>query len=193
MSFPDRETVLDFITKNPSLTTKQEIARGLKVKGRERQTLRAILRELESEGVLERTGKRAWAKADTPPPTGVIVFESIDEHGDLIARAVGRDGAFGPAIHYAGYQGKSRGPAPGVGDRGLAKVDETGGEYRAKLIKLFEKGDEETPITGRFERTPKGGRIVPANRKDKRSILISESDRNGAEDGDLVTALPKPG
>ena len=193
MSFPDRETVLDFISKNPSLTTKQEIARGLKVKGRERQMLRAILKELESEGVLERTGKRAWAKADTPPPTGVIVFESIDEHGDLIARAVGRDGAFGPAIHYAGYQGKSRGPAPGVGDRGLAKVDETGGEYRAKLIKLFEKRDEETPMTGRFERTPKGGRIVPANRKDKRSLLISESDRNGAEDGDLVTALPKPG
>ena len=52
LSFPDRETVLDFISKNPSLTTKQEIARGLKVKGRERQMLRAILKELESEGVL---------------------------------------------------------------------------------------------------------------------------------------------
>lgn len=193
MSFPDRETVLDFISKNPTLTTKQEIARGLKVKGRERQNLRAILKELEDDGTLERTGKRAWAKADTPPPTGIIAFESIDSDGDLIARAVGRDGTFGPAIRYAGYKTKSRGPAPGVGDRGLADVRETGGEYRAKLIKLFEKRDEESPMTGRFERTPRGGRIVPANRKDKRSLLIAESDRKGAEDGDLVTAVPKPG
>ncbi|MEQ9315112.1 MAG: ribonuclease R [Henriciella sp.] len=193
MSFPDRETVLDFINKNPALTTKQEIARGLKVKGRERQALRAILKELEADGTLERTGKRAWAKVDSPPPTGVIAFEAIDEDGDLIARMAGNDGNFGPPIRYAGYMGKNRGPAPGVGDRGLAKIQESGGDYHAKLIKLFEKRDEERPMTGRFERTPKGGRIVPANRRDKRSFLIAEGDRNGAEDGDLVTATPKPG
>ncbi|WP_084396780.1 ribonuclease R [Henriciella aquimarina] len=193
MSFPDRETVLDFISNNPSLTTKQEIARGLKVKGRERQALRAILKELEADGTLERTGKRAWAKADTPPPTGVVVFEEIDKDGDLIARAVGREGTFGPPIRYAGYQGKSRGPAPGVGDRGLAKVNESNGEYHAKLIKLFEQRDEDSPMTGRFERNPKGGRVIPASRKDKRTLLIDRSDSKGAEDGDLVTAIPKPG
>ena len=193
MSFPDRETVLDFISSNPSLTTKQEIARGLKVKGRERQTLRAVLKELEEDGTLERTGKRAWAKADQPPPTGVIVFEEIDGDGELIARASGRDGTFGPPIRYAGYGGKSRGPAPGVGDRGLARINEANGEYHAKLLKLFEKRDEESPMTGRFERTPRGGRVVPASRKDKRSLLIAEGDRKGAEDGDLVRAVPKPG
>ncbi|MEE2878379.1 MAG: RNB domain-containing ribonuclease, partial [Pseudomonadota bacterium] len=193
MSFPDRETVLEFISKNPSLTTKQEIARGLKVKGRERQALRAILKELEDDGTLERTGKRAWAVADQPPPTGVIAFQEIDDDGELIARAVGRDGTFGPPIRYAGYSGKSRGPAPAVGDKGLAKINEANGEYHAKLLKLFEKRDEESPMTGRFERTPRGGRVVPASRKDKRSFLISEGDRKGAEDGDLVRAIPKPG
>lgn len=193
MSFPDRETVLDFINKNPSLTTKQEIARGLKVKGRERQNLRAILKELEADGTLERTGKRAWSKADQPPPTGVISFEEIDSDGELIARAVGRDGTFGPPIRYAGYSGKSRGPAPGIGDKGLARINQSNGEYHAKLLKLFEKRDEDSPMTGRFERTPRGGRIVPASRKDKRTLLIAESDRKGAEDGDLVRAMPKPG
>ena len=193
MSFPDREIVLDFISNNPSLTTKQEIARGLKVKGRERQRLRSILRELETDGTLERTGKRAWAIADRPPPTGVISFEEIDNDGELIARAVGREGVFGPPIRYAGYQGKSRGPAPGVGDRGLAKVNESNGEYHAKLLKLFEQRDEDTPMTGRFESNPKGGRIIPASRKDKRKLLIDKGDSKGAEDGDLVTARPKPG
>ena len=36
MTFPDRQTVLDFLRENPSATTKQEIARGLKLKGKER-------------------------------------------------------------------------------------------------------------------------------------------------------------
>jgi ribonuclease R len=193
MSFPDRETVLDFITKNPTLTTKQEIARGLNVKGRERQSLRRVLKDLEADGTLERTGKRAWAKTDTPPPTGVIVFEEIDNDGELMARSVGRDGAFGPPIRYAGYSGRSKGSAPGVGDRGLARINEANGEYHAKLLKLFEQRDDERPLIGRFESTPKGGRIVPASRKDKRSLLIDKSDAKGAEDGDLVSAAPRPG
>ena len=62
MSFPDRETVLAFLKKNPDATTKQEIARGLKVKGRERQTLRAILKDLEADGTLTKTGRRAWQR-----------------------------------------------------------------------------------------------------------------------------------
>ncbi|WP_018146990.1 ribonuclease R [Henriciella marina] len=193
MNFPDRETVLEFIAKNPTATTKQDIARGLNVKGRERQTLRQVLKDLENDGTLERTGKRAWAKADTPPPTGVIVFEKIDDDGELMARSVGRDGAFGPPIRLAGFSGKSKGPAPGIGDKGLARINEANGEYHAKLLKLFEKRDEQSQLTGRFEKTPRGGRIVPASRKDKRSLLIDASDAKGAEDGDLVTAMPKPG
>ncbi|MEL7285631.1 MAG: hypothetical protein AAGJ68_13995, partial [Pseudomonadota bacterium] len=63
MSFPDKQTVLDFLKQNPDATTKQDIARGLKVKGRERQTLRAILKELETDGTLTKTGKRAWAQS----------------------------------------------------------------------------------------------------------------------------------
>lgn len=193
MSFPDRDAVLKFIADNPSATTKQEIARGLKVKGRERQTLRQVLKDLEDDGTLERTGKRAWAKTDTPPPTGVIVFEEIDSDGELMGRSVGREGAFGPPIRYAGYSGRTKGPAPGIGDKGLARINEANGEYHAKLLKLFEKRDEETSLTGRFEKTPRGGRVVPASRKDKRTFLIDGTDAKGAEDGDLVTAMPKPG
>ena len=63
MSFPDRQTVLDFLRDNPGATSKQDIARGLKVKGRERQTLRGILKELEADGTLTKTGKRAWAQS----------------------------------------------------------------------------------------------------------------------------------
>ncbi|HRK69837.1 MAG TPA: ribonuclease R, partial [Hyphomonas sp.] len=77
MSFPDRQTVLDFLKENPDATTKADIARGLKVKGRERAVLREILEELEREGKLERTGKRSWAQADRPPPSGLVEFTRL--------------------------------------------------------------------------------------------------------------------
>ncbi|MEM7492616.1 MAG: ribonuclease R [Pseudomonadota bacterium] len=193
MSFPDKQTVLDFLRENPNATTKQEIAKGLAVKGRERQTLRGILKELEADGTLKKTGKRAWAKTDTPPPTCVITFEGRNEDGELTARAVGKEGPFGPQLIYDGYNGKMRGPAPGIGDRGLARLKEhEGGYWTARLMKLFETRDEEKPLTGVFQRTARGGRVEPASRKDKRSLLINESDTNGAVDGDLVTAMPIP-
>ena len=194
MSFPDKQTVLDFLKENPHATTKQDIAKGLKVKGRERQTLRTILNELEANGVLKKTGKRAWAQADTPPPTTVIEFTHIDANGDLIARAVGKEGVFGPDLAYDGYNGKMRGPSPGKGDRGLARLKQhDGGNWTARLMKLFEKREDEKPVTGVFERTHRGGKVSPASRKDKRELLISEADTGGAENGDLVKATALPG
>lgn len=192
MSFPDRETVLAFLRENPEATSKQDIARGLKVKGRERQTLRAILKDLEADGTLTKTGKRAWAQTDIPPPTCVIRFERTDEDGELIARAFGKEGAYGPDLIFDGYSGKSRGPAPGIGDRGLARVKQSGGVWTARLMKLFETKDEEGPVTGVYLNTARGGRVKAASRKVKHELHVREADKNGAEDGDLVLARPLP-
>ncbi|MEC7290064.1 MAG: ribonuclease R [Pseudomonadota bacterium] len=192
MSFPDRQTVLDFLRDNPGATSKQDIARGLKVKGRERQTLRGILKELEADGTLTKTGKRAWAQSDVPPPTSVIVFERVDGNGDLIARASGKDGPYGPDLVFDGYTKKVRGPAPGVGDRGLARIKQSNSTWSARLMKLFEKRDDERPVTGVYLRTARGGRIKAASRKVKHELHVREGDVNGAEDGDLVVAMPMP-
>ncbi|MEL6858421.1 MAG: ribonuclease R [Pseudomonadota bacterium] len=192
MSFPDRQTVLTFLKENPDATSKQDIARGLKVKGRERQTLRAILKDLEADGTLTKTGKRAWAQTGTPPPTCVIHFERTDENGDLIARAFGKDGAYGPDLIYDGYSGKARGNAPGIGDRGLARIKEADGVWTARLMKLFETREDERPITGVYMQTARGGRVKPASRKIKFELHVREADKNGAEDGDLVIAAPFP-
>ena len=192
MSFPDKQTVLDFLRENPSITSKQDIARGLQVKGRERQTLRQILKDLEADGSLKKTGKRAFARADVPPPTSVIAFEGRNEDGELLARAVGQKGPFGPELIYDGYARGRRGTAPGIGDRGLARLHEEHGVWTARLMKLFERRDDDQPVVGLFERTRRGGEVKPARRKEKKTYLISEADRLGAEDGDLVKVLPIP-
>jgi len=193
MTFPDKQTVLDYIRDNPTATTKQAIAKGLKVKGEERAALRAILRELEADGALERTGKRAWSQADRPPPTGIVEFMRIDKNGDLIGKSIGDNGPFGPDITYAGPSGKPRGKtkAPGVGDRALCKINEDDGEWRARAITVLEKRISER-LVGLYSTTARGGRVNPSNRKDRREFVIQEGDTNGAKDGDLVIAEPKP-
>lgn len=205
MNYPDKQTVLDFIRDNPDKTTKRDIAKGLKVKGQERQRLRAILRDLE-DGAVKPSGKREWSpaesdaagspaparKSDKPPATGIIEFENIDEHGDLIGRA-SRDGEmYGPSVRYTGYDGKHRQREPGPGDRALCKITRAGDEWVAKAIRVFEKR-EGAPLIGLFERGTRGGKVVSANRKDKREFIIKEADLNGAEDGDLVSADAAPG
>jgi ribonuclease R len=192
MSFPDRQTVLDFLKENPDATTKADIARGLKVKGRERAVLREILTELEREGKLERTGKRSWAQADRPPPSGLVEFTRLTKEGDLIGQCVGEGGLFGPELIYGGPSGKNRSRAPAKGDRAICKiVGRENGEWRAYVITLLEKRVSER-IVGLFERGPRGGRVVPASRKERRELLIQEADSRGAKDGDLVIAEPKP-
>lgn len=192
MSFPDRQTVLDFLRENPGATSKADIARGLKVKGRERAVLRDVLKELEEEGKLERTGKRSFAQADRPPPSGLVEFTRLTKDGDLLGQCVGDSGLFGPELVYGGPSGKSRGRAPAKGDRAVCKIAQRdNGEWRAYVITLLEKRLSDR-IVGLYEHAPRGGRVIPASRKERRELLIQEGDRKGAKDGDLVVAEPKP-
>lgn len=192
MSFPDRQTVLDFLRENPGATSKADIARGLKVKGRERAILRDVLKELEEEGKLERTGKRSFAQADRPPPSSLVEFTRLTKDGDLLGQCVGDSGLFGPELVYGGPSGKSRSRAPAKGDRAVCKIAQReNGEWRAYVITLLEKRLSDR-IVGLYEHAPRGGRVIPASRKERRELLIQEADRKGARDGDLVVAEPKP-
>ncbi|MEL6257693.1 MAG: ribonuclease R [Pseudomonadota bacterium] len=186
-----KQTVLDYLAKHPGAGTKRDIAKGLGVKGPQRRELREILASLEEDGTLARTGKREWATADQPPPTGIVAFQRIDENGDLIGRTSGRDGAFGPEIRYAGKSSKrARSRDPGIGDKALCHIDETDDGFEARMIKLLE-ARESDGMVGVYERTFKAGRVKSADKKDRRELLIEEGDRHGAEDGDLVRAEPK--
>ena len=187
-----RQTVLDYLARNPGETNKRDIARGLGANGESRRELRLILKQLEDEGVISRVGKRAFARADTPPPTTIVEFYRLDEHGELIGKAVGRDGLFGPEILYAGPRGKRRDPDPGIKDRALCDVEEgRDGLWRARMIKKMEARQAE--FIGVFDKNAHGGGTVDStSRKDKRSFLIFPSDANGASDDDLVRVEPLP-
>ena len=188
-----KQKVLDYLERHPNQTNKREIARGLGVTGSGRVALRQILKQLEEDGSIARVGKRAFASVDTPPPTTVVQFEAIDEQGDLIGRAQGEDGLFGPQIVFAGFMGKRRDKAPGRGDRALCRVEKSDdGEWRARVIKTFDAAPQNS-IIGLFEANKFGGIVKPANRKLKKDYLIEKWDARDAEDGDLVRIKPKRG
>jgi ribonuclease R len=83
-------------------------------------------------------------------------------------------------------------PVAGVGDRALLRCervrDPEAGEppYTGRVVKLLAKA--RTQVLGVFHALPGGGgRIVPVDKKSRgRELAVAESDRRGAEDGDLV-------
>ncbi|MBI1358848.1 MAG: ribonuclease R [Alphaproteobacteria bacterium] len=188
---PTREMVLDYLEKHPDHGTKRDIARGLHVTGGDRVALREILAELEREGALTRTAKRAWSPSEAPPPTGIVKFERIDSDGDLIGRAVGRDGPYGPDIHFAGGAGKSRHIALGVGERALCRVDKgADGVWRAKAIKKIDAAPDVT-VVGVYRANKHGGVVEPTSRKDKFDYIVERHDAREARDGDIVRIAPR--
>ncbi|MCI4645638.1 MAG: ribonuclease R [Hyphomonadaceae bacterium] len=198
MSFPDKKTVMAFLEANPHITTRRDIAKGLNVKGDQRAQLRAVLKDLERDGEVERRGKRRHGKKDQLPPTTLVSFLRIDEHGDLIGKAKSGDGLFGPDLIYSGPAHRAKGGRdkarqrdPGIGDVALCKITEGPEGFQARVIKVLDKRENE-PVIGLFTSTRHGGRVESVNRRDKYDLLIERQDMGEAADGDLVRVMPKP-
>lgn len=56
---PTKEQILQWITDNPGLSAKRDIAKAFGIKGAGRIELKRILKELEEDGALEKK-KRAY-------------------------------------------------------------------------------------------------------------------------------------
>jgi ribonuclease R len=190
--------VLSYLEKNPSHGAKRDIARGLDVATEHRPELRRILNELEAEGALVRTAKRAFQPAEMPPPTGIVKFERIDKDGELIGRAMGRDGPFGPDIFYQGSSGPKQGRggreiALAPGDRALSRITKgSDGVWRARAIKNIDTTPD-TSLIGVYRANRYGGVVEPTSRKEKGDYIIEKADARNAADGDLVRINARPG
>lgn len=191
-----RERVLAALRKAGGKAQKRDIARELGIGPEQKKELRQILRALEEEGALGRTGRKRYADAQALPESGVMDILDRDPDGELMARMRGPEGYFGPLIRLApGEARRMRGEAAiGVGDRVLARIHrDEAGEYEARVIKRL--GQSAHRILGVF-RAPKdtravkfgGGRVEPADRKARHDLIIEAAHVGEAKDGDLVFA-----
>lgn len=183
---PSKSAILQWITDNPALTAKREIAKAFGIKGAARIDLKRILKELEAEGHLQKR-KKTFRERDSLPPVSVLQIIGPDSDGDLEARALEWEGE-GPEPQILVIP-KSGDKALGAGDRILARVTKlkgVGNLYEARLIRHIGANPER--IIGIFRQGHEGGRILPIDKGASKEWLVPSGASSGAKDGELVEA-----
>jgi ribonuclease R len=183
---PSKQEVLDWISANPTLTAKRDIARAFGIKGAARIDLKALLREMEDEGLL-RKRKTSYRDADELPPVAVLRVRAPDAEGDLWADPVEWEGK-GKAPKILMVL-KPTDPALGEGDRVLARLELVKSQehdYAARVIRQI--GTNPQRIVGIFRKGSEGGRIVPIDKGADRQWVVPAGAEAEAKDGELVEA-----
>ncbi len=182
---PSKAEVLDWISANPTLTSKRDISKAFGIKGAARIDLKQLLKQLEDEGHLQKRS-RSYRDPERLAPVSVLQMMHPTSDGDLFARPVEWHGSGEEPLVLMVL--KPTDPAVGYGDRALCKLVEVSGEafqYEARIIRRI--GQSQTRVLGVFRKTAEGGRIVPIDKSGK-EWLVLEHATNDAKDGELVEA-----
>ncbi|MDB5550169.1 MAG: rnr [Rhizobium sp.] len=191
---PPREILLEFIQDNPDRASKRDIARAFGLKGDTRIELKAALRALEDDGLLQKT-RKSLTRPGALPPVTVLDVTMRDVDGELIGRPAEwlEENGVAPAVLIRQSSGsdrsKTKAPVAGIGDRVVAKIfpnKERGGPaYTARIIKVIDKRKVGAGLGVYREIDDGRGRILPI---EKRGIEmeVDPEYRGDAKDGDLV-------
>ena len=182
---PSREQILDFIAKSDVPAGKREIARAFGLHGNEKITLKALLKDMADEGLIDSARGRAFHKMGGVPKVTVLRVTDITEEGVALAVPETWHGESGPPPQLRVKELKGRkGPALGVGDRILARTEEAGRGWIAHPMKKLARGEE--LMLGVLHREGDKLWLRPVDKREKRDTLVS--DAGDADAGDLVLA-----
>ncbi|MDP9629733.1 UNVERIFIED_ORG: ribonuclease R [Ensifer adhaerens] len=189
---PPRDVLMRFIAENPERASKREIAKAFGLKGDTRVELKALLRSLEADGLVEKK-RKSLVRPGALPPVTVLDITMRDVDGELIGRPaewLDDDGVAPAVLIKQSTVGKDKGKTPvgGLGDRVLAKIfpakDRGGPAYTARIIKVLDKRRD--AVLGVFRATAGGGgRLMPIEKRGE-EILVDPDFVGDAKDGDLI-------
>jgi ribonuclease R len=189
--FPSRDQVLAFIRESDGKISKREIARAFQLKGPDRIRLKALLREMEAEGQVDRGRRRRLSAPGALPEVCVVQVIGPDEDGDLWARPINLspDDAE-PRIVIVADRHLDRPLA--VGDRVLVRLQRTDADlYEAKPIRRLDARAQR--VVGLLERSREGFfRVVPTDKRLKTEFQVHPKDDGGAKPGDIVIIETEP-
>jgi ribonuclease R len=181
---PTRDQVLAFIADSDEAVGKREIARAFGLKGNEKIALKALLKDMGDEGLIDSDPGRAFHKMGGVPKVTVLRVVDVDEDGRTWA-VPERWEAEGEPPRLRVMERKGRGAsALGVGDRILSRTEEGKSGWLAHPMKKLLKGSE--LVLGVVHAEGKDHWLKPVEKKERRELIIS--DLGEARAGDLVLA-----
>ncbi len=183
---PSKVEILQWIADNPTKSSKREIAKAFGIKGAARIDLKAVLKDLESEGRLQKR-RSSYRDPGQLPPVSVIEITHTDSDGDLYAKPLEWSGE-GPEPRILMVL-RASDPAIGPGDRILGRLTEIPGEdysHSARMIRRI--GTNALRILGVFRAGSEGGRVIPIDKGSDKQWSVAAGATGGAKDGELVEA-----
>ena len=187
-AMPSREALRRFLREAPGRVGKSEISRHFGLTADQRPALRALLKELEREGVLQRAGGRQVRESGKLPEMAVVEVSGTDPDGDPLARPVGWEGPGRPPLVYMRPERPGQ-PALAYGERVLARLRPIApGKYEGRTFKRLGSGGP-ARVLGVYQ----DGRLLPTSKREKADWVIPAGEDGGAKEGELVLAEPLPG
>ncbi|TPG43432.1 RNB domain-containing ribonuclease [Sphingomonas koreensis] len=179
---PSKKQVLDFIITSDTPAGKREIARAFGLHGADKIALKALLKDMADEGLIDSAPGRAFHQMGGLPKVTVLRVVEADDGGNVWAVPESWQAETPPPK--LRVQEKSRKGALGIGDRFLGRTEEIGKGWIAHPMKTLARGED--MMLGVLHET--GGRLwlQGVEKKERREFPVA--DAGGAEPGDLVRA-----
>jgi ribonuclease R len=183
---PTREAILAFVEAAPGTVGKREIAKYFAIRGNDKIALKALLKDMTDEGLVDMAPGRAFHKHGGLPKVTTLRIAAVE--GETLWAVPERWEASTPAPRLRVIE-RGRGGALGIGDRILARTEERGAGYAAHPMKKLQAAGES--VIGVVVRdTGPGGQdmlwLRPTDKRARRDFAIAEAA--GAEPGELVRA-----
>ena len=181
---PTRQQILDFIASSDEPAGKREIARGFGLSGAAKIQLKALLKDMADEGLIDGGPGRAFHAMGGMPK--VTMLRVVDVDGDQPIAVPDRWEADTPPPRLRVVEKKGKRGALGLGDRVLARTEEHGKGWAAHVMKRIAPAAEQ--VMGVLAKDGDRWVLQPLEKSARRDWMVS--DNGGAEAGELVLAEP---
>lgn len=187
---PTRQQILEFIESSDQPAGKREIARAFALRGHEKILLKALLKDMADEGLVDIGPGRAFHKMGGVPR--VTVLRVIEVDGDQPIAVPERWEAEGiPPPRLRVIERGRKAGALGIGDRILARTEDAGKGLVAHPMKKLSKAEEQ--LLGIVEKGDNDRYwLRPVDKRIRHSTLISDLGAAGAGDLVLCEASGRP-
>ena len=186
---PAPEAIMAFISESDTPVGKREIARAFGLHGADKIALKALLKDMADEGLIDSTPGRAFHKMGGLPKVTVFRVSDIDgETVIAVPESWQAEGVPPPRVRVIEKGRPStrsgRSGAMGVGDRFLGRTEECGSGHVVHPMKKLARGEE--LLLGIVRKEGDRHVLKPVDKRERHDTLIA--DLGDAREGDLVLA-----